>query len=378
MRCALTVALLLTLSCHRPTLVGSLVCNVSRDCAPPMTVCSADGRCVTGCVNNPADCIGGSSCDATTGECSGGGIGAPCSSDSGCDPPDVICRLSTGTCVAGCTVSPTCADGFTCNPSTGHCCAPGDPGCPAAPDGGAMCNSDSECPGAPANICEGGTCVPGCTSGLQCTAPLTCDPVSGHCTTAMCNRDLDCDPGSYCTQSFACAVLAYAGAQPCAGGTPVYYSCAQKTTPADFKSCVGAPGPVGCPYCIDGSCFHAGVCSGSQDCHGGDGCVRGLCTVLPAQCPTTVPIADVVAGKYAAGKELCVRDVVTYMRSGYDGMAEIKLGSSPYLYVDVAPMYMAAGVMLPKVGQTVTVHGTVRWDAGHMDRELLPVDWIGP
>ena len=36
----------------------------------------------------------------------------------------------------------------------------------------------------------------------------------------------------------------------------------------------------------------------------------------------------------------------------------------------------SAGVMLPQVNQTVTVHGTVRWDAGHEDRELLPVDWI--
>jgi hypothetical protein len=24
------------------------------------------------------------------------------------------------------------------------------------------------------------------------------------------------------------------------------------------------------------------------------------------------------------------------------------------------------------------VHGTVRWDAGHADWELLPVDFVGP
>jgi hypothetical protein len=30
------------------------------------------------------------------------------------------------------------------------------------------------------------------------------------------------------------------------------------------------------------------------------------------------------------------------------------------------------------VGQMVTLHGTVRWDDGHKDRELLSVDWIGP
>jgi len=30
------------------------------------------------------------------------------------------------------------------------------------------------------------------------------------------------------------------------------------------------------------------------------------------------------------------------------------------------------------LGEVVTVHGVVRWDAGHYDRELLPVDWVSP
>jgi hypothetical protein len=66
---------------------------------------------------------------------------------------------------------------------------------------------------------------------------------------------------------------------------------------------------------------------------------------------------------------------VTQARTGADGTLEIKLGTSPYLYVDLEPMY---GIALPTVGQTITVHGAVRWDDGHKDRELLPVDWIGP
>jgi hypothetical protein len=41
-------------------------------------------------------------------------------------------------------------------------------------------------------------------------------------------------------------------------------------------------------------------------------------------------------------------------------------------------MYAAAGVQVPTAGQTVTVHGTVRWDDGHADFELLPVDFVGP
>jgi len=86
-----------------------------------------------------------------------------------------------------------------------------------------------------------------------------------------------------------------------------------------------------------------------------------------------VPLADVVRGVYAAGKELCVRGTVEQAKSGVDGMYEIRLDTSPYLYIDVEPMY---GLTTPAVGATVIVHGTVRWDDGHKDRELLPVDWI--
>lgn len=370
--------LALAAGCRRTDVVGTLGCRTTADCTPPATICSADGRCVAGCVANPALCVGGSTCDARSGECSGGGIGAACAADDGCDPPDVVCRLSTGTCEPGCTVSPVCASDETCNPATGHCCQPGVGDCPVPPPPIMTCNSDAECPGAPSNICSGGQCVPGCAAGRLCAAPLICDPTSGHCTPPSCARDLDCDVGSYCTQTAACVVLAYAGPQPCEGGTAVLYACATKTTPAEFTSCVGEPGPVGCPYCIDGSCFHPGVCRTSDDCHGGDGCVRGLCRVLDPPCPTTVSIGDVIGGVYAAGKEVCVHGTVMQARSGYDGMYELRLDSSPYLYVDVEPMYAADGVTLPSVGQAVTVHGTVRWDDGHKDRELLPVDWIGP
>lgn len=369
-------ALLVGGGCHRNDLVGTLGCATSRDCHPPDTICSADGRCVPGCVADPGLCGGGSSCDPTTGECLGGGLGAPCSDDTMCDPPDVVCRVSTGTCEPGCTVSSVCTSDETCNPATGHCCTPGVDGCPTPPPPTMSCNSDAECPGAPANICSAGQCVPGCASGKLCAAPLVCDPTSGHCTPPTCMRDMDCDAGSYCTQTGQCVVLAYGGAQPCAGGTTVYYSCATKTTPTDFASCVGNPGPVGCPYCIDDSCFHTGLCNTSDDCHGGDGCVKGLCRVLDPPCPVTVEIGDVVKGVYAAGKEVCVRGTVVKARSGYDGEYELQLDSSPYLYVDIEPMYQSAGVAPPMVGQSVTVHGTVRWDAGHQDRELLPVDWV--
>jgi hypothetical protein len=366
------LALLLLAGCSRTTLVGSLTCSASSDCAPPASVCSADGRCVPGCTAE--SCVGGATCDAATGECRGGPE-RPCTDDTQCDPPDLVCRASTQTCVAGCTVSDTCAGGFRCNPMTGRCCE--GAGCPERPDAGAGCNSDSECVGAPVNICSGGACVPGCTQ-TGCTAPQSCDPTSGHCALARCARDADCDDGSACTQASRCTVLAFGGEIDCAGGATVYYRCAIKSSPDEMAACAGAPGPVGCPYCLDNSCYHPGLCAHDSDCHGGDSCIDGLCRVEEPACPTVVPIADVVKGRFAAGKEVCVRGKVTQVRSGYDGMNEIRLDSLPFLYVDVSPLYLAAGVQLPQVGATVTVHGTVRWDDGHDDYELLPVDWFGP
>jgi hypothetical protein len=164
--------LLVLAGCSRTTLVGSLICSVSADCAPPASVCSADGHCVPGCT--PESCGGGATCDAVTGECSGGVLAHPCGQDSDCDPPDLVCRTSTMTCVPGCTVVvDSCAAPARCNPLTGHCCD--GPSCPDRPDAGIGCNADPECPGAPANICSGGACVPGCTQ-TGCMSPLSCEP----------------------------------------------------------------------------------------------------------------------------------------------------------------------------------------------------------
>jgi hypothetical protein len=173
-------------------------------------------------------------------------------------------------------------------------------------------------------------------------------------------------------------VLAFGGASTCQGGTPVPYACAVKTSPADFRACVGSPGPAGCPYCIDYSCLRAGLCASSADCHRGNACVEGLCRASAPECPTVVPLSAVTTGTFAAGKEICVRGTVALVANGFDGMIEIKLGGSPFLFVDVEPMYRSGGTQIPAVGQTVTVHGSVRWDDAHDDWELLPVDWIGP
>jgi hypothetical protein len=359
-------------SCRRAALVGSVTCAGDADCAPPGTICGADGRCVHGCSAVPASCVAGTTCDAATGECTGG-TPISCTDDAACDPPELVCRPSTHTCVAGCTLS-GCAPGHRCVAATGRCCDASAADCPAPTDMAGVCNIDFECVGAPANICSAGMCVPGCAQ-TGCTAPLTCTP-SGHCALAACRTDADCDPGSYCAQSATCTVLSFAGKISCAGGTPVSFQCAQAATPAEFTACAGLPGPGGCPYCIDGSCFHPGFCQTVNDCHRGDECIAGLCRVATPECPQVVTIADINAGHYGAGKDVCVTGKVSFVRNpGYDGMVEIKIGTTPFLYVDETPLY---GLRIPAMGETVTVHGTVRWDAGHNDYELLPIDWISP
>ena len=82
-------------------------------------------------------------------------------------------------------------------------------------------------------------------------------------------------------------------------------------------------------------------------------------------CTTVAAIADVLAGKYAAGNELCISSVVKSVSTGYDGMTELRINESPTRYVDVEKMYQNAGVVVPMLGQTVTLRGTVRWDASH-------------
>src|SRR5260370_15145589 len=85
-----SVVIATLLSCQRTDVVGSLLCKTSSDCLPPSTICSPDGRCVTGCSGNPTLCISGATCNAATGECTGGAAKS-CSADSDCDPPDLVC-----------------------------------------------------------------------------------------------------------------------------------------------------------------------------------------------------------------------------------------------------------------------------------------------
>ncbi len=370
--------------CQRTTQVGSLLCSAASDCSPPSTVCGPDAQCIPGCGVTVVGCASGTSCDSTTGECIGPSP-EPCSTDANCNPPDTICRPSTKSCVAGCTILDGCSLPQTCSPTTGRCCTLGTAGCLSLPtlDASVPCNSDSECPGAPATICSAGACVPGCgvPGSASCTGTAMCNSATGHCETPDCTRDVECDNGSYCNQGGQCLVLAYGGHTDCDGklGTTIQYKCDSDTTVASFSSCIGSPGPAGCPYCLDDSCFVPALCTDDDDCHAENQCAMGLCELraATAACASLVALADVESGKYAAGKEVCLSGKVQSEATGSDGLYQVRLGTSPYLYVKVSPLFATvAGVVVPKANQTVTVHGTVRWDESHQDWELSPVDFV--
>jgi hypothetical protein len=366
--------LLCAVACHRAVVIGSSVeCVGDADCAPPATVCSADGRCVPGCSSHP--CVAGATCNAATGECEGGSlIGKTCAADADCGAPDLVCKSATKQCTAGCDIDPqVCYGGWICNHATGRCCDPKFPECRAPMPMG--CDADTDCAAIAGTICAAGTCVPGCARS-GCTAPLACT-ASGHCGPAggTCTRDDDCDGASSCRPDGSCAVLPLAGSIPCAGGVAVSATCDQSTSPAAWASCVGAPGPAGCPYCTEGSCFHAGLCATAADCHAGDACVSGLCQAAAPACPSTTPADAVIGGGFGAGHETCVQDRVGSIAELAGGGVLLRLGDAPGLYAEITPLYLAAGVARPTVGMTITVHGTVRWDESHAEWELMPVDW---
>lgn len=371
---ALSIALLcVSTGCRLPVVVGSIECRSSGDCAAPSTVCGVDQRCVDGCVT--AGCFAGVTCSPTTGTCTGDIFGTACTSDTGCDAPDVVCNAATSSCAASCVLTGSCPKGLSCDRAHGRCCDPDDSSCQASRVPTVGCRDDDDC-GAPAQICQANACMAGCTS-TSCAAPLACDVATGHCAPAACARDSDCDDASTCTQGHVCVPLQQRGYSDCAGGKKVDYTCAIAESATSFSACAGDRGPPTCPYCIDDSCFQPGLCSTADDCGAGLDCVGGLCLARAPQCPVVVALVDVVNGRFAVGKAVCVRAKVTSVRSGYDGAIEVRIGTSPYLYVDVLQMYRRAGVKVPTVGDTVTVHGAVRWDDDHGDRELLPVDWIG-
>ena len=378
-RTMVTLALLLAACARSTTEVGSILggCTRDSDCGPPALICSPDGACVPGCVAQPSQCVASTTCDATTGECVGGKTGQPCTGDADCEPPTLVCNKS-GTCVAGCDENPAiCTGGLVCKTTTGHCCDPGQAGCTSTPPMG--CIDDLACKSQPGTVCSGGVCHAGCsTSG--CAAPLMCSSAD-RCWPATCARDDDCGHDSYCADngtSGVCKALTSSGASTCpAGVASISSTCNESHTVDTFTDCAGKISTVpGCPWCVQGACYEPGLCKLAADCHNEDGCVSGLCRPEQPVCPTFVPAADVLAGKFSAGHELCVKDSVASVFTSSDGDIVIALGSVK-LAVEITPQYAGASKLTFTVGETLTVHGPVRWNQWRTRWEIRPVDYAG-
>ncbi len=166
------------------------------------------------CLNNPCD--DGLACNGTE-TCTGDGGQAVCA-----DGTPVVCDAGTactepdGACVDPC-IDADCDDGDPCTTDT---CAPSEDGTAACMnedegcDDGDVCTEndacdslDGICSGTPiecpeGEVCDGGVCVPSCTSDAECDDDDLCTDdmcdASGRCshTARVCAEGESCDPAT--------------------------------------------------------------------------------------------------------------------------------------------------------------------------------------
>jgi hypothetical protein len=139
-------------------------CGACGEACDPGEVC-VDGTCEVTCGSGLVGC-GGSCIDplsdpdhcGASGSCKGADAGAACEQDEAC--VDGACSSSCPGTQVRCGQS--CIDPLT---DPDFCGASGD--C-AGPNAGVACGpATSACPGAVGEICQGGQCAPGCTTGEQ-------------------------------------------------------------------------------------------------------------------------------------------------------------------------------------------------------------------
>ena len=147
-------------------------CGASGDCtgATAGDVCESNESCVAGvcelgCPPGEIDC-GGSCVDPQTdpdycgasGDCVGLSAGIHCTASEAC---------VAGVCEGGCAAGEIDCGGACVNPQTdpGYCGASGD--CIGSNAGVVCGGATSTCPGAAAESCVAGGCVPGCAAGSQ-------------------------------------------------------------------------------------------------------------------------------------------------------------------------------------------------------------------
>lgn len=144
------------------------MCTLDMQCGAPVMICELS-TCALGCGQaGGLACTGGYLCEETTGRCVPPQM-MTCADDLSCGAPASICE--GGACVPGCNAA-GCGGGQVCDTGTGRCVMIVGP-----------CSDDVAC-GAPAKVCEMGQCIPGCTElgGIQCVGAEMCVPTTGRCS----------------------------------------------------------------------------------------------------------------------------------------------------------------------------------------------------
>lgn len=218
-----------------------------------------------------------------------------CTEDADCagDPGGPVCNTDTGECVDCTAENDPCPEGNYCDPGTNDC----TPGCIEDADcGGDLtcdvpnntcvgCLADNECP--LGNVCEDGTCVPGCNDQQGCPDGLAC--CTEQCVDIMTDEahcggcEAPCDPADATGE--------------CNGGV-----CEIGMCDPGFDDCNGAAND-GCE--VDGIC--ACVPNQAYDCYSGPMGTEdvGVCTGGTQTCNAEGTALGPCIGQVLPGLELC-------------------------------------------------------------------------
>jgi len=275
--------------------VGPGACQGADDCASD-EMCTCDGQCVPVAGNacsEDRNCGTPRWCNTCTKHCEQQAeLCEPCTDSRGCQEDGACLTFASGGtfCGRACVTAAGCPQGYDCDdvgvgekqcvPKSGACDALGlcqsDSACPigqicndATHACGPGCSEDGQCPGAGANVCVLGRCVPPCGESNPCATPAEC--VSGHCKIpGACESAADCpDAATYCDRvtgmcQAGCLVSEDCkdAAQECKSGACVAKGCLHNYECAfgnvcDHSNGQCVPFPASEPQCA--------VCDASQE-----------------------------------------------------------------------------------------------------------------
>lgn len=219
-------------------------CNATPDCGRPDFVCSA-GACVRRCDAPGAyPCHGNSTCQASTGLCSGNELGANCIADANCASGVCLDVGGSTFCSRTCGATADCPLGMSCRRVGGARRCIREAAFNPPPDfdvpSGQVCMN-------PGNACQSSVC----NAANQCVE--------------RCSQDAHCL--AYDTR---CVMVVIAGAGP----TDYLQECAPKAGLPDGMTCTDNDND----QCESGICYRyanecAGACCSDLDCGAGEACV---------------------------------------------------------------------------------------------------------